>query len=101
MNYGNNRPEMIECTHEEIAVAMAHGYAKATGRPMAAIVHNVVGLLHSAMAVYYSYLDRVPVLVLGARTPPIRRNVSTMASEYTCRVGSNPSLSISASSKLS
>lgn len=69
VNYGDNRPEIIECPHEKIAVAMAHGYAKATGKPMAAIVHDVVGLLHGAMAIYYAYLDRAPVLVLGATGP--------------------------------
>ena len=50
VNYGDNKPEMIECNHEELAVGIAHGYAKATGRPMAAILHDVVGLLHGAMA---------------------------------------------------
>src|SRR3972149_5876290 len=46
VNYGANRlPEMITCSHEEIAVGIAHGYAKATGKPMLAIVPNVVGLL--------------------------------------------------------
>ena len=69
VNYGANRPELILCPHEEVAVAMAHGYAKVTGRPMAAIVHDVVGLLHASMAVYYAYLDRAPVLVLGATGP--------------------------------
>lgn len=69
VNHAGNKPEMIECTHEEVAVAMAHGYAKATGRPMAAILHNVVGLLHGAMAVYYAYIDRTPVLVLGGGGP--------------------------------
>src|SRR5207247_792001 len=54
---------------EEIAVAIAHGYTKVTGKPMAAIVHDVVGLLHSSMAIYYAHIDRVPVLVLGATGP--------------------------------
>ena len=69
VNYGGNKPEIITCTHEEIAVAIAHGYAKVTGKPMVAIVHDVVGLLHSAMAIYYAHIDRVPVLVLGATGP--------------------------------
>jgi acetolactate synthase-1/2/3 large subunit len=69
VNYGGNRPEIVTCTHEEIAVAVAHGYAKVTGKPMAAIVHDVVGLLHAAMAIYYAHIDRVPVLVLGATGP--------------------------------
>lgn len=69
VNYTGNDPEMIQCAHEEVAVAMAHGYAKATGKPMAAIVHDVVGLLHANMAIYYAYIDRAPVLVLGATGP--------------------------------
>jgi len=70
VNYGGNvMPELILCQHEEIAVGMAHGFAKATQRPMAAIVHDVVGLLHSCMAIYYAYIDRAPVLVLGATGP--------------------------------
>src|SRR5438128_8400373 len=70
VNYGGNSlPEMILCQHEEIAVGMAHGFAKASQRPMAAIVHDVVGLLHSCMAIYYAYIDRAPVLILGATGP--------------------------------
>src|SRR5437899_1696691 len=69
VNYGANCPEIVTCTHEEIAVAIAHGYTKVTGKPMAAIVHDVVGLLHSSMAIYYAHIDRVPVLVLGATGP--------------------------------
>ncbi len=69
INYGQNNPVMIECLHENIAIGLAHGYAKASGKPMAAIVHDVVGLLHSCMAIYYAYLDRAPVLILGATGP--------------------------------
>jgi thiamine pyrophosphate-dependent acetolactate synthase large subunit-like protein len=69
VNYGENRPEIILCTHEEIAVSIAHGYAKVTGRPMAAAVHDVVGLLHATMTIYYAHVDRAPVLVLGATGP--------------------------------
>jgi len=54
-------------------VNIAHGYAKATGRPMGAIVHDVVGLLHATMGIYYAHLDRVPVMVLGATGPMDRR----------------------------
>ena len=69
VNYGGNRPEIITCTHEEVAVAIAHGYAKVTGRPMAAILHDTVGLLHGAMSIYYAHVDRIPLLVLGATGP--------------------------------
>jgi acetolactate synthase I/II/III large subunit len=69
VNYGGGKPEIILCTHEEIAVSIAHGYAKVTGRPMAAAVHDVVGLLHATMTIYYAHVDRAPVLVLGATGP--------------------------------
>ena len=73
VNYGEGKPEIVLCTHEKVAVNIAHGYAKATGRPMGAIVHDVVGLLHATMGIYYAHLDRVPVMVLGATGPMDRR----------------------------
>jgi acetolactate synthase-1/2/3 large subunit len=69
VNYGENDPPMLLCNHEKIAVQIAHGYAKATGKPMGAIVHNVVGLLHAPLAVYYAYIDRCPVFLMGATGP--------------------------------
>ena len=54
---------------EEIAVQIAHGYAKASGKPMAVILHNLVGLLHATMAIYYAYIDRVPIFIMGATGP--------------------------------
>ena len=69
VNYGDNKPPMMLCNHEEIAVQIAHGYAKATGKPAAVILHNLVGLLHACMAIYYAYLDRVPIFIMGATGP--------------------------------
>jgi thiamine pyrophosphate-dependent acetolactate synthase large subunit-like protein len=70
VNYGGNYlPELIQCCHEEISVAIAHGYAKAAGKPMAALIHNVVGLQHASMAIFNAWCDRVPLLALGATGP--------------------------------
>src|SRR6476646_750727 len=70
VNYlGNVQPQVLLCLHEEHAVAIAHGYAKITGRPMAAAVHSNVGLMHASMAIYNAYCDRMPVLVIGATGP--------------------------------
>jgi thiamine pyrophosphate-dependent acetolactate synthase large subunit-like protein len=70
VNYlGNTRPQMLLCLHEESAVAIAHGYAKVTGRAMAAAVHSNVGLMHATMAIFNAWCDRLPVLVLGATGP--------------------------------
>ena len=66
INYGGNKaPEIIVCCHEEGAVGMAHGYAKMAGKPMASMVHGVVGLQHASMAIYNAWCDRVPVIVLA------------------------------------
>jgi thiamine pyrophosphate-dependent acetolactate synthase large subunit-like protein len=70
VNYGGNHaPEIILCPHEEIAVALAHGYARVKGKPMAAAVHNVVGLQHASMAIYNAWADRLPVIVMGGTGP--------------------------------
>jgi len=69
VNYGGNDPPMMLCQHEEIAVQIAHGYAKASGKPMAVILHDLVGLLHAAMAIYYAFIDRVPIFIIGATGP--------------------------------
>jgi thiamine pyrophosphate-dependent acetolactate synthase large subunit-like protein len=66
---GNENPQMLVCLHEESAVALAHGWAKVTGRPMAAAVHSNVGLFHATMAIFNAWCDRAPVLVIGATGP--------------------------------
>jgi acetolactate synthase-1/2/3 large subunit len=69
VNYAGDEMQMIECPHEKIAVALAHGYAKASGKPMGVILHDLVGLLQGTMGVYYAYIDRAPVLILGGSGP--------------------------------
>ena len=69
VNYGQGYPYMMLCQHEETAVQIAHGYARAARKPMVAIVHNLVGLLHSNMAIYYAYIDRAPIFIVGATGP--------------------------------
>lgn len=66
---GNERPQIIVVLHEEHAVAIAHGYAKVAGKPLAAILHSNVGLMHGSMAIFDAWVDRVPVIVLGATGP--------------------------------
>lgn len=66
---GNVDPKMLLCLHEEHAVAIAHGWSKVTGQPMAAIVHSNVGLMHATMAVFNAWCDRAPVILMGATGP--------------------------------
>lgn len=66
VNYGGNKsPEFLTCMHEESSVAMAHGYAKAAGKPMGVLAHGTVGLQHAAMAVYNAWCDRVPIMIFA------------------------------------
>jgi len=69
VNFGDGGPEILMCAHEEIAVAMANGYARVTGEPMATGLHNVVGLQHAAMAIFNAWCDRTPIINLGGGGP--------------------------------
>jgi acetolactate synthase-1/2/3 large subunit len=66
---GEKGPQMILCTHEEIAVAIANGYARVTGEIMATGLHDIVGLQHASMNLFNAWCDRTPVLNLGGGGP--------------------------------
>ncbi len=66
---GNRDPGMLLCLHEDHAVGVAHGYAKVTDEPMAAIVHSNVGLMHGHMAIFNAFCDRKPLFLMGATGP--------------------------------
>lgn len=69
INYGSNsKPEWITCMHEEIAVAMADGYAQVEGKPLITVAHGTVGLQHAAMALYNSFCGRIPVYTIVGNT---------------------------------
>ncbi len=72
INYGNppnQMPEFITALHEESAVTMAHGYAKAEGKPMLALLHGTIGIQHASMSIYHAYYDRVPILMIAGNDP--------------------------------
>jgi thiamine pyrophosphate-dependent acetolactate synthase large subunit-like protein len=66
---GNRNPQMLLCLHDETAVSIAQGYAKASDRMMAAALHANVGLMHACMPIFDAWCDRTPVLILGATGP--------------------------------
>ena len=66
---GNARPQMLLTLHEESAVAIAHGYAKVTGKPLGVLLHSNVGLMHASMAIFNAWCDRVPMLLYGGNGP--------------------------------
>ncbi len=70
VNYlGNEKPQMLLCLHEDHVVSIAHGYAKATDKPMACVLHSNVGLMHGLMGIYNAWCDRVPMIIVGATGP--------------------------------
>lgn len=70
VNYlGNKDPTMMLALNEQVAVAIAHGYAKVAGEPMCVIMHSNVGLMNGIMGVYNAWVDRVPVYMMGASGP--------------------------------
>lgn len=65
INYAmNSRPEWITAAHEDISAGMAHGYAKASGKPALIMVHNTVGLQHATMGIFNAWADRAPMMVI-------------------------------------
>src|SRR5258706_253899 len=96
VNYGANKmPELLTCCHEESSVAMADGYAKVEGKPMAVMAHSTVGLQHASMAIYNAYAGRVPAFIIlgntidaAARRPGIEwyhsaQDAAAMVRDYT------------------
>ncbi|MDQ1293227.1 MAG: Acetolactate synthase 3 catalytic subunit [Actinomycetota bacterium] len=66
---GPGGDDLVMACHEEIAVAIAHGYHKASGRHMAVLLHANVGLLHGSMALFNAWCDRIPLLCLVGNGP--------------------------------
>lgn len=62
-------PQPVLTLHENVAVGIAHGYAKAAGRPMAVALHDTVGLLNGSMALFNAWADRAPILVMVGTGP--------------------------------
>jgi len=66
---GRPVPRVLLCPHEVVALSAAHGFAQATGRPQALIVHVDAGTANLGGAVHNAARTRVPVLIVAGRTP--------------------------------
>lgn len=66
---GRKHPEVILCPHEIVAVHMAGGYALATGRAQAVLVHVDAGTANACMAIQNLFRYRLPVLLFAGRAP--------------------------------
>ena len=66
---GVKAPRFITVPHENVAMAMAHGYYRITGKPAAVMVHVTVGTANAINGVINAARDKVPVLLAAGRTP--------------------------------
>jgi acetolactate synthase I/II/III large subunit len=62
-------PQIVIVPHENMGIAMAHGYAMVTGRPQAMMVHVGVGTANSLNGLINASRQNVPVLLTAGRTP--------------------------------
>ncbi len=62
-------PEIVIVPHENMGLAMAHGYAMVTGRPQAMMVHVGVGTANTLNGIINASRQNVPILLTAGRTP--------------------------------
>lgn len=65
---GDRSLRYVNCRHEEVAVGLAMGYAKASGRLPAVLLHTTVGVLHASMALRVARHERLPLLVAAGES---------------------------------
>src|SRR5215831_1085464 len=64
----DEKPRYLQCRHESLAVSLASGYYKVTGRAQVVMLPTGLGVLHGAMALRTALQERVPMTVLSPDT---------------------------------
>jgi acetolactate synthase-1/2/3 large subunit len=62
-------PRVVTVPHENVAMAMAHGYYKVAGKPAAVMVHVTVGTGNTVNGIMNAARDNIPILLAAGRTP--------------------------------
>lgn len=62
-------PRFIIAPHENVAMAMAHGYHRTCGKPVAVMVHVTVGTANAICGLMNAARDNIPILLAAGRTP--------------------------------
>ncbi|MFL2521184.1 MAG: thiamine pyrophosphate-requiring protein [Halobacteriales archaeon] len=62
-------PEIVVCPHEFVALSAAHGYAAATGKPQAVLVHVDVGTQNLGAAMHNAHRSNIPVVIISGLAP--------------------------------
>ncbi|KAJ3513443.1 hypothetical protein NLJ89_g2940 [Agrocybe chaxingu] len=66
---GETAPKIVTCPNEMVALSAAQGFAQATGKPAAVIVHVDVGTQALAGAIHNVDRGRTPVLIYAGASP--------------------------------
>src|SRR6266513_1787270 len=66
---GRRYPKVLNCPHENTAMHMAAGFAMATGRGQAVMVHVDAGTANSAMAMHNARRGRLPLVLMAGKAP--------------------------------
>ncbi len=66
---GRKYPRFITAPHENLAMAMANGYYRVAGKPVAVMLHVTVGTANAICQLMNMARDSVPVLLCAGRTP--------------------------------
>ncbi len=61
-------PQFVNTRHEELAVSMAAGYYRQSGKLPVVVLHSTVGTLHASMALRAARHERIPMVVLSGDT---------------------------------
>ncbi|CBF69676.1 putative thiamine pyrophosphate enzyme [Aspergillus nidulans FGSC A4] len=65
----NEFPKIVTCPNEMVALSMADGYARLTGKPQCVIVHVDVGTQGLGAAIHNASCGRAPVLIFAGLSP--------------------------------
>jgi len=76
---GSRLPKVVITPHENLGVAMAHGYAMVTGRPQAMMVHVGVGTANALNGLINASRQNIPILFTAGRTPLTESGAVTAA----------------------
>ncbi|HVA15495.1 MAG TPA: thiamine pyrophosphate-requiring protein [Stellaceae bacterium] len=72
---GADIPKPMVITHENCAVAMAHGYYMVSGKPQAVMVHTNVGTANTLNCLADACRDNVPIFLMAGRNPITEQGV--------------------------
>lgn len=79
---GAKLPQPLVVPHENVAVAMAHGYYMVSGRMQAVMVHVGLGTANAINGIYNASRLNIPMLLAAGRTPITEQNVFGARNNY-------------------